>query len=46
MTGEVKAILANILSEQVLEHQTARARVTDDIVSAFMSVRELVFKTK
>jgi len=41
MTGEVKKILADLLSSMVLRHQQARALVTDDVIDAFMSVRKL-----
>lgn len=46
LTGEVKKILADILSEKVQQHQESRARITEDVVDAFMAVRELSFKTK
>eukprot|EP01128_Nolandella_sp_AFSM9_P009442 TRINITY_DN6041_c0_g1_i1.p1 TRINITY_DN6041_c0_g1~~TRINITY_DN6041_c0_g1_i1.p1 ORF type:complete len:413 (+),score=109.28 TRINITY_DN6041_c0_g1_i1:152-1390(+) len=41
LTGEVKKILIDLLSERVLRHQKARALVSDDIVDAFLSVRPL-----
>jgi tryptophanyl-tRNA synthetase len=44
LTGEVKKILGNVLSEMVLQHQQSRARVSEDVVDAFMAVRELTFK--
>ena len=43
LTGEVKAVLIAQLTEIVMNHQAARAAVTDDIVREFMSVRPLEF---
>jgi len=38
LTGEVKGILAELLSEMVVRHQEARARVSEDVVDAFMAL--------
>jgi tryptophanyl-tRNA synthetase len=46
LTGEVKKILADVLSDVVVAHQQARARVTDDVLDAFMTVRELNYAGK
>ena len=43
MTGEVKAVLIECLTEITQTHQAARAAVTDEIVTEFMSVRPLDF---
>jgi tryptophanyl-tRNA synthetase len=43
LTGEVKKILIDIMSEVVLNHQKVRAATTDDVVKSFMEVRELKF---
>lgn len=39
MTGEIKEELVCVLSEMIQRHQRARAAVTDEVVDAFMSVR-------
>ena len=44
LTGEVKKILGELLAGLVVQHQQARARVSEDVVDAFMAVRELSFK--
>jgi len=41
MTGEVKKILIEVLTDLVAEHQKRRALVTDEVVKKFMSVREM-----
>jgi tryptophanyl-tRNA synthetase len=41
MTGEIKAYLIKVLQELVKNHQEARAKVTDDVVRQFMSVRNM-----
>jgi tryptophanyl-tRNA synthetase len=43
LTGEVKAILSDLLIARVREHQTARAAVSDEVIKAFMTVRPLQF---
>ena len=43
MTGEVKAILIDILADKVEAHQRARASVTEDIVDVFLTERPLDF---
>jgi len=43
LTGEVKQILADVLTPFILEHQKARKAVTDDVVKAFMTPRKLEF---
>ena len=43
LTGEVKTKLCAVLWAIVNRHQTARALVTDDVVHAFMAVRQLTF---
>lgn len=43
LTGEIKALLSDILIKLVKEHQVARAAVTEETVDAFMSVRKLTF---
>jgi tryptophanyl-tRNA synthetase len=40
-TGEIKKELIDCLTPLVLSHQAARARVTDDMVRAFMTPRKL-----
>jgi hypothetical protein len=44
LTGEVKKFLGKLLADRVLQHQQSRARVSEEIVDAFMTVRELNFK--
>ncbi|KAI4987606.1 tryptophan--tRNA ligase, cytoplasmic [Hordeum vulgare subsp. vulgare] len=41
LTGEVKQLLVKVLSEMVERHKRARARVTEEMVDAFMAVRPL-----
>lgn len=41
LTGEVKQLLVTVLSEMVERHKRARARVTEEMVDAFMAVRPL-----
>ena len=41
LTGEVKDILSNLLIDMLTRHQQARAAVTEDIVDAFMTVRDM-----
>ena len=43
LTGEVKKILIDVLQEITAGHQQARAKVSDDMVHEFMSVRPLNF---
>ena len=43
LTGEVKAKLIDVLTPMVLEHQAARAKVTEETVALFMSERKLEF---
>ena len=43
LTGEVKKILIDVLQEITAGHQQARAKVSDDVVHEFMSVRPLNF---
>ena len=41
LTGEIKAVLIDVLVDIVERHKAARAAVTDDIVDAFMSPRHM-----
>ncbi|GBG30157.1 Tryptophan--tRNA ligase, cytoplasmic [Hondaea fermentalgiana] len=43
MTGEVKQTLVDVLSDIVLKFQADRAKVSDEILAEFMSVRPLDF---
>ncbi|KAL9658682.1 hypothetical protein ABK040_006216 [Willaertia magna] len=43
LTGEVKKILIEILQKIVKEHQERRAKITDEEVKEFLSVRKLDF---
>jgi tryptophanyl-tRNA synthetase len=43
LSGQVKQILINLMTELVKRHQEARATVSDDVIDAFMSVRKLHF---
>ncbi|PRP73564.1 tryptophan--tRNA ligase, cytoplasmic [Planoprotostelium fungivorum] len=43
LTGEVKKILIDLLVDMVQRHQEARAAVTEDIVTAFLTPRKLAF---
>jgi len=42
-TGEVKTRLVNVLQELVKQHQERRAKITDEEVKEWMSVRQLDF---
>ena len=44
LTGQVKGVLIDLLTEMVKEHQARRAKVTDEEVKEFLSVRKLDFK--
>jgi tryptophanyl-tRNA synthetase len=41
LTGEVKAILIEVIQKFLKEFQEKRAKVTDDDVKAFMAVRKI-----
>jgi len=41
LTGEIKNILASLLIDMVTRHQQARAAVTENVVDAFMTVRDM-----
>ncbi|EGG22354.1 tryptophanyl-tRNA synthetase [Cavenderia fasciculata] len=41
LTSEVKSYLINIMNQMNQQHQQARSMVTNDIVKAFMSIRQL-----
>jgi len=41
LSGEVKAILADVLIDKVTALQRARAMVSEDVVDAFLSIRKL-----
>lgn len=41
LTGEIKAELINLLTDMITRHQSARAAVTEDIVDAFMTPRQM-----
>ena len=43
LSGEIKAVLIEVMQKLVKEHQEARARVTDDVIDSFMKVRKLNF---
>lgn len=43
LTSEIKKELTNVITPFVLEHQRARASVTDDVVRAFLTPRKLEF---
>eukprot|EP01096_Ripella_sp_DP13-Kostka_P009026 TRINITY_DN3405_c0_g1_i1.p1 TRINITY_DN3405_c0_g1~~TRINITY_DN3405_c0_g1_i1.p1 ORF type:complete len:419 (-),score=169.14 TRINITY_DN3405_c0_g1_i1:197-1426(-) len=43
MTGEIKAILIDILADKVEAHQRSRASVSEDIVDVFLTERPLNF---
>jgi tryptophanyl-tRNA synthetase len=43
LTGQIKQELVDVLTPLVLEHQRARAAVTDDVVRAFLTPRKLEF---
>lgn len=42
LTGELKKILIECITKIVLEHQTNRMKITDEIVKEFMTPRKLV----
>ena len=42
LTGEIKKILIDVLTEMVERHKVNRALVTEEMVDAFMSPRPLV----
>lgn len=42
LTGEIKAVLIDVLVEMVERHKSARALVTDEIVDAFMTARPIL----
>ncbi|XP_014277826.1 tryptophan--tRNA ligase, cytoplasmic [Halyomorpha halys] len=44
LTGELKKTLIDVLTPIVTEHQQRRAKVTEDLVDEFMSLRPLKFK--
>jgi tryptophanyl-tRNA synthetase len=41
MTGEIKEILIKVLTDVVLRHQRAREAVTEEMIDAFFSVRNM-----
>ncbi len=41
LTGDIKAILIDVLADIVERHQKARAMVTDEVVDAFLARRPL-----
>jgi tryptophanyl-tRNA synthetase len=41
LTGEVKGILIDVLIDLVTRHQRARAKVSEDVVDAFLATRRL-----
>ena len=41
LTGEIKAILIDVLADIVERHQKARAMVSDEVVDAFLARRQL-----
>jgi len=43
LSGQMKAELIGILSPMVTAHQAARVKVTDDVITAFMTPRKLNF---
>jgi tryptophanyl-tRNA synthetase len=43
LTGEVKKELITLLQAMVQEHQDKRAKVTPEVIAAYMQVRPLVF---
>jgi len=43
MTGEVKGMLSDVLTEIVHDFQAKRAQITDEVVAEFMKVRPLHF---
>jgi len=44
LTSEIKQILIDVLTDLVIRHQEARATVTEDVVTAFLTPRKLHFK--
>lgn len=45
LTGELKKELVDVLQPLVAAHQTARSKLTDDIVRQYMIPRDLGFAT-
>ncbi len=43
LSGEIKKELVQVITPLILEHQRARATITDDIVRAFLTPRRLEF---
>ena len=41
LSGEIKEELIKVITPLVARHQKARSRVTDDVVRAFMTPRQL-----
>jgi len=44
LSGDIKKELIDVITPFILDHQKARAKVTDEIVERFMSVRPMDFK--
>lgn len=44
LAGELKQILANVLTEVVENHQKSRAAITQQIIDQFMGIRSLNLK--
>lgn len=42
LTGELKKILIDCITEIVQKHQTNRSKITDDDVKEFMTPRKLI----
>lgn len=42
LTGELKKILIECITKIVLEHQSNRSKITDDVVKEFMTPRKLL----
>jgi tryptophanyl-tRNA synthetase len=45
LTGELKQYLIGVLQPIVAAHQERRAKITDEILKAFMTPRPLKFKS-
>ncbi|KAM9961862.1 hypothetical protein ACTFIR_004726 [Dictyostelium discoideum] len=43
MTGEIKQILIDLMNKIIIRHKEARAKITDEVLSTFMSIRKLNF---
>ena len=41
LTGEVKQVLIDLLSEMTQRHQEARKAVTDEVLAKFMTPRKM-----